>query len=95
MEVVKYKFFFEEQWQEVTGKPEQALVQMTIESDIRTPHACLEGGCGSCKCRLVEGKVDMAPTDTLSEEEVAEGYILACQSRALTPVVAVNFDLDD
>lgn len=94
MDVIKYKFRFEDEWQEIEGQADQKLVEMTIARDIRTPHACLEGGCGSCKCRLLDGKVDLGPNDVLSEEDVAAGYILACQSRPLTPSITVDFDLE-
>lgn len=95
MDVIKYKFHFEDQWQEVEGQSDQRLVEMTIAKDIRTPHACLEGGCGSCKCKLIEGKVDFTdPNGLLDEEEIVGGYILACQSRALTPKITVDFDFE-
>jgi ferredoxin len=95
MEVVKYKFHFEDRWQEVEGKADQKLVDMTIASEIRTPHACLEGGCGSCKCKLIEGQVDFSdPNGLLDDDEIASGHILACQSRPLTPSITVDFDLD-
>ena len=94
MDQVTYKFHFEEKWQEVTGTPEQVLVEMTISHDIRTPHACLEGGCGSCKARLLDGKVDMPSTDILSDEEVAAGYILTCMAKPLTPTISLDFDID-
>ena len=95
MEVIKYKFHFEGAWQEVVGKPGQKLVEMTIENDIRTPHACLEGGCGSCKCKLLEGKVDIAPNDALSDEDASQGFILACQSTPLTSSISVDFDIEN
>lgn len=91
---VRYKFKFEDEWQEVEGKEGQSLVDMTETAEIRTPHACLEGGCGSCKCKLIEGKVDLGPNEALSDEEAAEGYILACQSRPLTDTIVVDFDID-
>lgn len=95
MDQVRYKFHFEEKWQEVQGTSEQKLVEMTIAAEVRTPHACLEGGCGSCKCKLLEGQTDFNnPTGLLDEDEVADGFILACQSRPLTPTIAVEFDLD-
>ncbi|MGE4132062.1 MAG: 2Fe-2S iron-sulfur cluster-binding protein [Bdellovibrionales bacterium] len=95
MEVVKYKFHFEDEWQEVEGQADQKLVEMTMAAEVRTPHACLEGGCGSCKCKLVEGQVDTQdPNGLLDDEEIESGLILACQSRALTPTIAVDFDLD-
>lgn len=94
MEVIKYKFRFEDEWREIEGRPEQNLVEMTVAEDIRTPHACLEGGCGSCKCRLLEGKVDFSHNDILTEEDIRDGFILACQSRPLTPNITVDFDIE-
>lgn len=95
MSEIKYKFHFEDKWQEIEGDSSQKLVEMTIAKEIRTPHACLEGGCGSCKCKLIEGKVDFSdPNNLLEDEEIASGYILACQSRPLTPKITVDFDLD-
>lgn len=43
---------------------------------------CRSGTCGTCRCRLLSGRVTMAVRDALSDEDEAEGYILACQARA-------------
>ena len=40
--------------------------------------ACRAGVCGSCKTRILEGDYTTTSTMTLSEEEVAQGYVLAC-----------------
>lgn len=34
--------------------------------------------CGSCKTRILEGDYTTTSTMTLSEEEIAQGYVLAC-----------------
>jgi ring-1,2-phenylacetyl-CoA epoxidase subunit PaaE len=65
---------------------------MARNRDLRAPHACTEGGCGSCRGLLVQGKVEMAGNNVLSEEELKSGLILTCQSKATTPEVVVNFD---
>lgn len=46
------------------------------------------GGCGTCKCRLQEGKVKELTESgyLLSREEIEAGYILACQSVPQTDV---------
>jgi 3-ketosteroid 9alpha-monooxygenase subunit B len=94
MEKVTYRFHFEGKWQEVTGTSDQVLVEMTMAQDIRTPHACREGGCGTCKARLLEGRVAMAPNDILGEEDMAQGFILACQSKPLTHTVVLDYDIE-
>ncbi len=43
-------------------------------------NACRSGTCGSCRVKLVSGPVSMAVEDALTEQDRAEGYILACQA---------------
>lgn len=57
------------------------------------PFACTGGVCGTCRARLVAGKVQMAENYALEPEEVAAGYVLTCQSRPTTPEVAVDYDV--
>jgi 2Fe-2S iron-sulfur cluster binding domain. len=48
--------------------------------------------CCTCKARIVEGKVAMDMNYALTDEEVADGYVLTCQSHPLTPRVVVDYD---
>lgn len=56
------------------------------------PFACKGGVCGTCRARLVAGTVDMAQNHALEAVEVAEGYVLACQSRPTSESVVLDFD---
>lgn len=56
------------------------------------PFSCKGGVCSTCRCRLREGRVDMAVNYALEPYEVEAGFILACQSRPLTDRVVVDFD---
>ena len=40
--------------------------------------ACRAGVCGSCKTRVVSGDYTVSSNMTLSEQEIADGYVLAC-----------------
>jgi ferredoxin-NADP reductase len=44
-------------------------------------NACRSGTCGSCRIKLLSGKVNMAVPDALTEHDKADGYILACQAK--------------
>lgn len=44
--------------------------------------ACRSGVCGSCKCQVLSGQVQSSSVDTLSPEEQAQGYVLACSTVA-------------
>ncbi|MGG4607817.1 NADH oxidoreductase [Providencia sp. Me31A] len=40
--------------------------------------ACRAGVCGSCKTKILSGNYTTTSTMTLTEAEIAEGYVLAC-----------------
>ena len=56
------------------------------------PFACKGGVCCTCKAKVLEGEVDMDVNYALEEEEVAEGYVLTCQSHPVTKEVKLSFD---
>ena len=57
------------------------------------PYACKGGVCCTCRAKLLEGKVHMDVNYALEDEEVAQGFILCCQSHPLTEKVVVDFDV--
>jgi ferredoxin-NAD(P)+ reductase (naphthalene dioxygenase ferredoxin-specific) len=68
---------------------EQTILDAALAADVPYPHGCRSGSCGTCKARLLEGKVRMQPCDTaaLSEAEAAQGLILACRANPRSDVV--------
>ncbi|PLP35177.1 NADH oxidoreductase, partial [Klebsiella pneumoniae] len=40
--------------------------------------ACRAGVCGCCKTKVVSGKYSVTSTMTLTDAEIADGYVLAC-----------------
>ena len=56
------------------------------------PFACKAGVCATCRAKVTKGKVEMAVHYGLTDEEVAEGYVLTCQSVPVGNGVAVDYD---
>lgn len=56
------------------------------------PFACKAGVCATCRARVTKGSVEMAARYGLTDEEVAAGYVLTCQSIPLGDGVAVDYD---
>lgn len=56
------------------------------------PYACKGGVCGTCRARLVGGKVEMDTNFALEPDELARGYVLTCQSYPATDEVTVDYD---
>jgi 3-ketosteroid 9alpha-monooxygenase subunit B len=68
------------------------MLDLLIDAELDPPYSCREGICGACACRLADGKVEMANNEVLDNADLADGYILACQSVALTPEVKISYD---
>ncbi len=66
------------------AEPGETLLAAAIRQSVGLPYGCQDGACGACKCRLLQGEVDLAPHQlkALSEAERAQGFILACRSEA-------------
>jgi ring-1,2-phenylacetyl-CoA epoxidase subunit PaaE len=61
-------------------------------SGLPAPFACKAGVCATCRAKVTKGKVEMAARYGLTDEEVAEGYVLTCQSVPVGDGVAVDYD---
>jgi len=56
------------------------------------PFACKAGVCATCRAKVVSGEVEMAARYGLTDEEVAAGYVLTCQSVPKSGDVVVDYD---
>ena len=56
------------------------------------PYACKNGVCGTCRAKVVDGRVEMAQNFALEEDELERGYVLACQAYPATAQVVLEFD---
>jgi len=66
----------------IRASAKESLLLAALNQGIAFPYNCRVGGCGECKCRLLEGKVKELTDKSylLSAEELKQNYILACQS---------------
>lgn len=61
-------------------------------SGLPAPYACKAGVCATCRARVVSGEVEMAARYGLSDEEIASGYVLTCQSVPKGEGVELDYD---
>ncbi|MCQ9617668.1 hybrid-cluster NAD(P)-dependent oxidoreductase [Paenalcaligenes niemegkensis] len=66
---------------------EQALHVATLKAGVGVPKACGVGVCGACKVKKIEGEIEMKHNGGISEEEIADGYLLSCCSFARSDVL--------
>jgi 3-ketosteroid 9alpha-monooxygenase subunit B len=67
------------------------MLDVLIEAGLDAPYSCREGVCGACACRLISGEVELAHNEVLEAQDLADGYILACQSVPLTREVKIDY----
>lgn len=70
----------------------QYILDAAMEQGADVPYSCKGAVCCTCKGKVMEGKVTMDANYSLSEDEVAQGYILGCQARPASSNVVVDFD---
>lgn len=66
------------------------LLKAAIEQGVEYPHNCRVGVCGTCKTRVLSGKVspmvDLA-LSPLTNEQIEAGFVLACQAKVRSDLV--------
>lgn len=73
-----------------TGGP--SVLEAAIEAGVDAPFSCKGAVCCTCRAKVLEGKVKMNANYALTDTEVAEGYVLTCQSHPLTETVVIDYD---
>ena len=76
----------------ILEKTKDNILEAGLRNGIELPYSCKGGVCSTCRCRLVEGEVDMDANFALEDYEVARGFILSCQSYPVTDKVTIDFD---
>ncbi|OSQ51626.1 2Fe-2S iron-sulfur cluster-binding protein [Marivita geojedonensis] len=71
---------------------DMTILEAALDNALDAPHACRAGVCSTCKCKVIEGEVDMVANHALEDYEVAAGYVLSCQSYPITKRVVVDYD---
>jgi len=66
----------------ITAEPGETILEAALAQGVPYPHGCRSGNCGACKSVLEAGEVDLAPYSdyALTDEERAQGLILACRA---------------
>ena len=68
------------------------ILAASLRNDLDAPYSCQGGVCSSCLCKVTEGKAVMVKNSILTDSEVEEGFVLACQAYPTTPIISIDFD---
>ena len=73
-------------------KDKESILDAGLRAGIDMRYSCKGGVCSTCRCKLLDGKVDMDANYALEDYEVARGFVLSCQSFPVTDKVVIDFD---
>lgn len=73
------------------GRDERVL-DAALNAGLDLPYSCKAGVCCTCRGKVLDGRVEMEKNFTLQDDEMAQGFVLTCQARALTDRLVVSFD---
>jgi ferredoxin-NADP reductase len=76
-------------------QPGATVLQTARQLGMTPPYSCEMGNCATCMAKVVEGAVMMHANTVLTDAEVADGWVLTCQSVPTTPSVHVVYGLEE
>lgn len=81
------KVLFKSHQKEAYCKEGDLLLDVARDADIFIDAPCNGNvSCGKCKIKLLKGKVDTERTRHITDEEIKQGYILACNSKVISDI---------
>ena len=81
------KVLFKSHNKEVYCNKGELLLDVARKADVFIDAPCNGNiSCGKCKVKLLNGKVDTEKTRHISDDEIKQGYILACNSKVISDI---------
>jgi ring-1,2-phenylacetyl-CoA epoxidase subunit PaaE len=74
-------------------KDKESVLDAGLRAGLEMRWSCKGGVCSTCRCKVLEGEVEMDVNYALEDYEVARGFVLSCQSFPLTDKVVLDFDI--
>ena len=73
-------------------RDQPSILDCASAAGLEVPYSCTSGVCGTCRAKVIEGKVRMERNFALDRREVDAGFVLTCQAHPLTDRVVLSFD---
>jgi ferredoxin-NADP reductase len=80
------------QRRQVARRPGETLLESARRAEMAPPFSCEAGNCATCIAHVTEGEIKMRVNNALDDDEIAEGWVLTCQSEPVTQDVTVVYD---
>lgn len=74
------------------GSGKKTVLDAALDAGADVPFACKGAVCCTCRAKVLEGSAEMEMNYALMDDEVADGYILTCQSHPTSERLVVSYD---
>ena len=74
----------------VIARRGEGVIRVAEANGIAMDYSCRNGECGSCRCKLLDGEVDMPDKTSLTAKERKAGFILACVARPVSDAITLD-----
>jgi ring-1,2-phenylacetyl-CoA epoxidase subunit PaaE len=78
---------------EITVPAGKTVLDVLIDLKHDPPYSCTSGACSTCMAKVLNGSVKMDACYALDDDEVAEGFVLTCQTHPTSDNVEITFDV--
>ena len=70
----------------------KSILDTVSDAGYDAPYSCRGGVCCTCRAKVLEGKASMTLNYSLTDQEVADGFILTCQARPASEKLVISYD---
>jgi ferredoxin-NADP reductase len=76
---------------DITVGENQSILQAALQNNIQLPYSCRVGSCSTCSAICKSGKVVMSVNEVLTDDDLAEGWIVTCTGHPVGDDVVIEY----
>lgn len=88
----KVKIIYDGNTREFEVSEKETILEAALDAGYDPPYSCMVAACCTCRAKLLSGKVEMDDRESLTDAEIARGYVLTCQSHPKSHGIVLNYD---
>lgn len=71
----------------------KTILDVLLDLRLDPPYSCHSGACSTCMAKIIRGSVKMDACYALDDDEIADGFILTCQSHPTSDEVELTYEI--
>ncbi|MDP3423725.1 MAG: 2Fe-2S iron-sulfur cluster-binding protein [Burkholderiaceae bacterium] len=90
--IIALRVLLDGKYHDLKMGPTDNVLDAATNAGLDLPFSCKGGVCSTCRCKVLEGTVQMEKNFALDATEVQQGFVLSCQAKATSALLSVSFD---